>query len=370
MKINFCLWGTIRTGGNRVIFEVANGLVKKGHAVTITSLGEPQHWFPFKAKEIYPESKYFVSVPFKGKHSLATLANYFLELSKIPYEVDQIKLLAKYTPSDVDINVATLCFTSFAVWRSNKGVPFYYIQHYEPLFFSDYYLRKKAEESYYLPLDWITNSSWVTNILQQKYEKKGSLVVPGVNTKVFRPKTKNGDCDPKKIICLGKSKPIKGLYYALEALRYVHKKEPNIKLIMYGSEPSLKRLSTVSCDYVCNPSDEKLAELYSSSHVAIMPSLYESSPLVPLEAMACGTPVVVTQFGVSDYCYNNKNSIVIPPRDPKKMAESICRILTDESLAENLRKNGIKTAHQFTWERTVENVEKIFRKGLSDIEKK
>ena len=218
-------------------------------------------------------------------------------------------------------------------------------------------------------MGWITNSSWVTNILKQKYDKKGSLVVPGVDTKVFHPKTENRDCDPKKIICLGKSKPIKGLHYAFEALKYIHKTEPNIKLIMYGSEPDLKRLSPVSCDYICNPSDEKLAELYSSSQVAIMPSLYESSPLVPLEAMACGTPIVVTQFGVSDYCHNNKNSIVIPPRDPKKMAEATCRILTDESLAENLRKNGMRTANQFTWERTVETVEKIFGKGLSDIEK-
>ncbi|MEM0316129.1 MAG: glycosyltransferase family 4 protein, partial [Archaeoglobaceae archaeon] len=294
MKVNFTFWGTGRTGGTRVLFEVANRLAERGHKVTITSLGPPRHhWFPLNEKiEVrYPESKYSLRVPFKGKISIGRLNDYILKKIGMPYYIDPTKILASSIPDDIDINVATYCFTAHAVYRSGKGCPFYYIQHYEPLFFSDPYFYQMAKETYYLPLKWIVNSSWANAKLKNEIGREGPVVLPGVDTNVFFPRNLERKGNAKVIIALGKGSKIKGLVYLFKALEIVRKKSNfKLKLILYGDEPHLSKLSPVPTDYVLRPSDEKLAELYSMADVAVIPSLYESSPLPPLEAMACGTP--------------------------------------------------------------------------------
>src|SRR5665648_976586 len=62
MNINFAMWGVERTGGVRVLFEIANRLTKKGHKVIITTLGKPgsHAWFPLEVSEIiYAEQKIY-----------------------------------------------------------------------------------------------------------------------------------------------------------------------------------------------------------------------------------------------------------------------------------------------------------------------
>lgn len=53
--------------------------------------------------------------------------------------------------------------------------------------------------------------------------------------------------------------------------------------------------------------------------------------------------------------------MVVPPKEPKIMAEAVLRLLGDESLREMFRKQGQITAKQFTWDKTVYDVEKLFR---------
>ena len=96
----------------------------------------------------------------------------------------------------------------------------------------------------------------------------------------------------------------------------------------------------------------------------LCPSLYESFPLPPLEAMACGTPVVTTRIGTEDYAFNEKNCLVVPPRQPKAIAEAILRLLKDDSMQERFRKEGLKTAKQFTYDNTVDKLEKIFKESI------
>lgn len=224
MKVNFMLWGTGRTGGTRVLFEVATRLAKRDHEVTITSLGPPRHyWFPL-SRVIYPELKYLIYVPLKKRASISAMCNWLLGKVKAPYDVDPTKLLALSAPDDVDVNVATFCFTAYAVYRSGKGCPFYYIQHYEPLFFaSDPYLYQMAKETYYLPLKWIVNSSWANVKLRSEVGRDGPVVLSGVDTSVFFPRVMERKGDAKVIIALGKGDKIKGLSYLFKALDMIHK---------------------------------------------------------------------------------------------------------------------------------------------------
>lgn len=360
------MWDIFLTGGTRVIFEIANRLAERGHEVTITSLKKRDiSWFPLKAEVIYVK-----------RSILPRIINYALKKAELRISLDLIESLANTIP-DCDINVATFCFTAFAVHRSVRGVPFYHMQHYETLFFGeetsygspDPYSKQIAEETYYLPLNKMANSTWLKNIIKEKFGVDCPVINPGINLDTFKPHEVEKKEEIKRLVCFGKSAPLKGLQYAFEAIKIVRKERSDVKLILYGSEPKLKLLSPIPCEYVYRPDDEELAKLYSSADVFVLASLYESFPLTPLEAMACGAPVVTTKYGTEDYAVDGETALVVPPKNPKKMAEAILRILQDEGLKEKLRKKGLGVAKQFTWEKTVNKLEHMFKKALTEDEK-
>jgi len=357
MKINYTMFGISLTGGVRVLLEIANRLIDRGHEVTITSLGLGNEnyydFFHFKGHINYYKK------PFHKKLINYGLTRVFRINISPHFEMEE---LSKVTPN-CDINVATYCFTAFSVFKSDKGVPFYHMQHYEPLFFNDSYLKKLAEETYYLPLNKIANSIWLRDQIKEKYGFDLPVVNPAIDHKIFYPREVEKNKNKFRILCFGKQTRWKGFPEALEAMKIVMKKREDVEFIAYGMEqPSYK--SDVSYKFVKSPSDDELAVLYSSADIMICPSWYESFPLFPLEAMACGAPVVTTPYGTEDYAFHEENCLVIPPKDPKSLAYAILRLLDDEDLREKFKKEGPKTAKQFTWDKTVDKVEKIFTDAL------
>ncbi|MGD6806059.1 MAG: glycosyltransferase family 4 protein [Candidatus Bathyarchaeia archaeon] len=377
MKINFTMTEVERTGGVRVLFEIANRLSERGHDVTIVTLGKSgsHSWFPLKSKIIFAENERSLV---KGKSNSSLLKNVLSVMpnniasklkSGAPYNTlraHAIKVLTEHIPQDIDINIATFCFSAFSVNDSGAGIPFYYMQHYEPIFFDDNYTKKLIDKTYLLPLNRIANSTWLRVLLRERLcvDSYGP-VIPGVEHEVFYPRAVRKNGSEKLILALGKSQQWKGLWDLFEALKVSKKDIPNIKLILYGSEPNMKELSPVPCDYLTRINDTRLAELYSMADVVVTPSWYESSPLPPLEAMACGAPVVTTRYGTEDYCFNDINCLVVPPKNPKMLSDAILRLLRDSALSEQFRKEGQRTAKQFTWENATNKVEQLFAEILS-----
>jgi glycosyltransferase involved in cell wall biosynthesis len=81
--------------------------------------------------------------------------------------------------------------------------------------------------------------------------------------------------------------------------------------------------------------------------------------------MACGTPVVTTDCkGVKDYVVDGENALLVPPKVPEAIAQSIIKIYNNPKLSEKLKQNGLKTAQNFTWERVVDVFEKAFKDAL------
>lgn len=356
MKINYTMFGTGLTGGVRVLLEIANGLVERGHEVTITSLGNvnDHNWFPLKTEVNY------VQRPFLKK-----IINYGLKrvfgVKISPYI--EIEDLTKGIP-DCDINVATFYFTAFSVFRSGKGIPFYHMQHYEPLLSDDPYLKKLAEETYHLPLNKIANSSWLKNQMKKKHGYELPVVNPAIDHNVFYPREVKKNTNKFRILCFGKQARWKGFLEALEAMKIVMRKRNNVEFIAYGVKQPSYKSDVPYYKFVESPSDDELARLYSSADVMICPSWYESFPLFPLEAMACGTPFVTTPYGTEDYAFHEKNCLVVPPRDPKALSNAVLKLLDDEDLREKIKKEGPKTAKGFTWNKTVDKVENLFKEAL------
>jgi glycosyltransferase involved in cell wall biosynthesis len=362
MKINFTMWTVGRSGGNRVIFELSNRLATKGHDVTITAIKVPYSGaaYPCKTRINYA----------RGGFPLFTI-NYVMWKARLNHSIafyasieSLIEVLSKSIPK-CDINIATFSFTAFAVHRSRKGFPLYYMQHYEPLFFGDHYFVRKIQESYYLPMKKIVNSVWLKKVLGRKTGLDIPVVPVGVDTNVFYPRNVQRP-KKKRILCLSHDSWIKGFSYAVDAMRIVQQQLNNVEFVTFGPTPP--RHLGIQYEYLRNMDDNDLAKLYSSSDMLICPSLYESPGLPPLEAMACGTPIVVTKYVGNDYVVNMENALVTPPKDSKAMANAIMELLYDQSLAQKLRKRGLETARKFTWNRTVEKFEQVLQDSLKKEE--
>jgi len=107
-------------------------------------------------------------------------------------------------------------------------------------------------------------------------------------------------------------------------------------------------------------SEGDLHLLLNAASVLAYPSLYEGFGLPPIEAMACGTPVVTTHAGGLRDSVGDAAAIV-DPHDPKALADSLTRVLTDEQYADDLRWRGFLRAASFSWRETARLTAQAYR---------
>jgi glycosyltransferase involved in cell wall biosynthesis len=101
--------------------------------------------------------------------------------------------------------------------------------------------------------------------------------------------------------------------------------------------------------------EEHLPALYSLADVLAFPSIYEGFGLPPLEAMACGTPVVTSDSSSLPEVVGD-TGLMVAPDDHQALAEAIARVLEDTDLREDLVKRGLARAAEFSWRATGEKL--------------
>jgi glycosyltransferase involved in cell wall biosynthesis len=117
---------------------------------------------------------------------------------------------------------------------------------------------------------------------------------------------------------------------------------------------------------VCMPGfvgDEDLLKLFKHTAVFLFPSLYEGFGLTPLEAMAAGVPVVSSNTSSMPEVLG-KAAMLVDPSSPDAMAESADIILSNPSVAADLRAAGAKRAELFSWSRTGQSTMAAYERFL------
>jgi len=109
-------------------------------------------------------------------------------------------------------------------------------------------------------------------------------------------------------------------------------------------------------------SESDLVSLINAATVLAYPSLYEGFGLPPIEAMACGTPVITTNAGglrdsVGDAAH------VVDPHDVAGLARALTLVLTDQDYADELTWRGYKRAAELSWRETARRTAEAYRKA-------
>jgi glycosyltransferase involved in cell wall biosynthesis len=110
--------------------------------------------------------------------------------------------------------------------------------------------------------------------------------------------------------------------------------------------------------------EQHVPGLYAEAAVLVIPSLYEGFGLPVLEAMAAGTPVVASNTSSLPEVAAGA-AILFPPGDELALTDALEDVLENCSTADELRRNGLERAQQFSWQRTAEETEAVYRASVS-----
>ena len=382
LKINFILPPAALSGGPLAILEYANRLIDKGHAVTVTTYptcfwpdnwkGKPFPWFNFKGKVVYKKTSRLEKFLFKIIYSsILSFGGNKAQKKAVGIRdmIDHLiisSFLIGYMP-ECDLNIATLWTTAFASFFSKKGKPVYFMQHYEEVFLqndlSSILNKLLVRLTYELPMYKVANSSW----LQTKIQEKFNQLVPFSNNAIelsdFNIFPKKSDEDGViRIITFSHPSMWKGFSDVVAAMEKIKKEYGDkIEWNIFGHVQESFPENNPYCPYKLHKGlpFKELAKLYAISDIAVCASWYESFPLPPMEAMACGTATVTTSDGMEDYAFDRKNALVVKPRDIDALYKSIKELIDNKELREYLATEGRKTATEYDWPKAVDNREKI-----------
>jgi len=106
--------------------------------------------------------------------------------------------------------------------------------------------------------------------------------------------------------------------------------------------------------------EEDKPTLYSGARALVFPSLYEGFGLPPLEALACGTPVIASNRGSLPEIVGD-GGLLLEPDDLEGLAAAMQKLLSDDTLREDLREKGLAHAARFSWEKTARETLAVYR---------
>jgi glycosyltransferase involved in cell wall biosynthesis len=177
--------------------------------------------------------------------------------------------------------------------------------------------------------------------------------------------------EDRVLLYVGSEEPRKNLRVFLQALRDFTGVMPNVKLIKAGgSGGDIYRQRCINevnrLDLAKNViftgaiSDTELLALYNIADAFVFPSLIEGFGLPPLEAMACGCPVIASERTSIPEVVGDAG-ILIDPEDPEAWCNAISTVLNEPPLRGNMKRKSIQQAAKFSWEKCAQKTRDLYR---------
>ncbi len=347
------------TGLGIYTYEITKELLKKNLDIVVYTSSH-------NLKKEYPHNVHLInSITSPHKRFKGHLARIIWEQFCLPFYYRKHKLLSLYNP--VPEGILYPCFNQIIT-----------VHDILPLLYPHIYPRMKYYSRFLLP--WLLKYSPIIICVSESTKKDiiNAYNLKGKNIHVIYEGCRLKDV-PKKgrqikkeyniknyIFYVGDMRPYKNLKRALEAFSRVPIKD--LYFIIGGKKdtkfyPELKEKvknlglcdRVIFTDYI---KDEDLPFFYKEASLFVFPSLYEGFGLPPLESMACGCPVLVSNAAsLPEVC--GDAAYYVDPYNVDSIAEGIYKVMTDKDLKQKLIQKGRKRVKLFSWEKTAQQVLEI-----------
>lgn len=369
MKIIYFLQGTFNSGGKeRIVTRKANWLASQGHDVTIITSdqkGRPDY-FPLEGVRridfdlMFSETskKNFIKKYFQRRKLLKRderlIRQYVNEIkpdiiiSTFEYEKNILPRLKDGSAKLVEIHFSRW----FRLQRNRKG-----IGRWIDKFLTKQDFRNVRKYKVFVCLTDEDKENWkglknvrvIKNFIEGKTEEPAAL-------------------DNKKFIAVGRLSYQKGFDRLIEAWKGVNNKYPEWRLVIYGDGPLKESLLKKIADYELTevvkiyPPVKDIHQKYLECSGLIMTSHYEGLPMVMLEAMEAGLPVVTFDYqcGPKDIIKDGENGFIIKDNDTVALAHAIGKLIQSPELRKRMGKKSFEMAKDFLPEKILPKWEALF----------
>ena len=220
----------------------------------------------------------------------------------------------------------------------------------------------------------INRESW--SMLQLKYGRDAGRVwyIPnGVEPQFFL-EHEYEQGRPLRLLFAGTWLDHKGVYYLRSGFESLAKIHPELRLTIAGCAADVESVKQWFSPEFRNRVDvlpsvprAEMPAVYARHDIFVFPSLMEGLPIVLLEAMAAGMPVVTTEtFGMMDFVEDERNGLLVKPADAKEFASAVERLVESAELRLRLGRAAQETMKRHTWEDVAEQFENVFALAVAE----
>lgn len=253
-----------------------------------------------------------------------------------------------------DVAFCTLWTTAYLLLRYNQVKrKFYFMQDYEPLFYSAGSVYACIEQTYRFGFSCIANTPGVGNKYLQ-YSDDMVYFLPGLDKDIYHPRAKEpSNSTPYRIVFYGRpDNPRNCFSLGVVTLKAVKRKMGGrVDIYSAGAEWNEVKygLDGVVTNLGLLKSLKEVADLYRTCDLGLVYMVTPHPSYQPFEYMACGCIVATNINEANRWLLNDENSIQLEP-NPEIAAEKIVRCLSDQAKSDRLRKQGLATVQRFNWD--------------------
>lgn len=326
-------------GIERFTYSIANNMAKQGHDVII---------YAWKSKTNFSWGTLHEGV------KLRECPNFiYYQRSWIGYYYNS--LLRKDNPNRIYLN-----FLYHGELNLNKNFKYYYVLHSPASQIKNRYDFIKIQSKKFKDLTFVAVSKMVKReALPYLNQKRCEVIYNGVDLNLFKPRPKEQKASEPYLylVTAAAFEERKGIQFMIAALAsYPHKEK--IKYNIFGSGPmasELKRLITfhkLEKQVIINEPTNTINTVLPKNDVFVLLSKGEAMPIAPLEAMASGLPLLVSNYEPYPEFVNSSFGYMVDREDVKQIHDVLDQLLQKQQL-EQLKTNARKAAKQFSWEKAV-----------------
>ena len=366
-------------GIGNVVYHLAKALIEKGHKVVVITRG---NWKGSKIRLIEGIKVYELPfIPFFPPFHII-FHGYFVNklLKELSKDFDIIHLHSPLIPViDTDLPVITMVHSTwnFEAKTFNKIVDWYSLA--VKLFRKIFII---YENKVFLKSNlFIAISGALAEELQNFYKvdpSKIHVVRNSIDISNYKYIQKNNDKDNLfNILTIGRLVYRKGVLDLIEAAKIVYQTNPKIIFSLIGKGPLEKTIRNKVKKYHLENNVFLLGQIPNTlikdylkkASVFMIPSHYEGLPLVLLEAIASGKPIVGTDIkGVREVITNNKNGLLVQSQNPQELANAVIKLSKNSTLREYLAKNAKKTAKLYDRNLMINKILDIYENLLNNFQ--